>query len=133
VVLHLGDGALTYSAAGFWSMAHYNTAILTVVSNNDTYQIVRHNWARQMPDTKMVREGKYPGLHLGNPPIDYVGLARAQGVEGERVTTVKELEPALRRGVEKITRENRPYLLDVTVAQEGVGADSSWTEQWQME
>ena len=36
VVLYLGDGALTYSAAGFWSMARYNTAILTVVSNNET-------------------------------------------------------------------------------------------------
>jgi benzoylformate decarboxylase len=132
VVLHLGDGALTYSAAGFWSMARYNTAILTVVSNNETYQIVRHNWARQMPDTKMVREGKYPGLHLGGPATDYVALARAQGVDGEHVTTVKELEPALRRGVEKITRENRPYLLDVKVAQEGVGADSAWTEHWQM-
>jgi thiamine pyrophosphate-dependent acetolactate synthase large subunit-like protein len=113
-------------------MARYNTAVLTVVSNNDTYQIVRHNWARQMPDTKMVREGKYPGLQLGGPATDYVALARAQGVDGERVTTVKELEPALRRGVEKTTKENKPYLLDVKVAQEGVGADSTWTEHWQM-
>jgi thiamine pyrophosphate-dependent acetolactate synthase large subunit-like protein len=32
VVLHLGDGALTYSAAGFWTMARYNTAVLTIVS-----------------------------------------------------------------------------------------------------
>jgi len=132
VTLHLGDGALTYSAAGFWTMARYNTAVLTVVTNNDTYQIVRHNWARQMPDTKMVREGKYPGLQLSGPATDYVALARAQGVDGERVTTVKELEPALRRGVEKTTKENRPYLLDVKVQQEGVGADSAWTEAWQM-
>jgi thiamine pyrophosphate-dependent acetolactate synthase large subunit-like protein len=113
-------------------MARYNTAVLTVVSNNDTYQIVRHNWARQMPDTKMVREGKYPGLQLSGPATDYVALARAQGVDGERVTTVKELEPALRRGVEKTTKENKPYLLDVKVQQEGVGADSGWTEAWQM-
>src|SRR5216683_1070442 len=27
VVLHLGDGALGYSASGFWTMARYNTAI----------------------------------------------------------------------------------------------------------
>src|SRR5499433_2511716 len=46
VVLHLGDGALTYSAAGFWTMARYNTAILTVISNNETYQIVRTNCTR---------------------------------------------------------------------------------------
>src|SRR6266446_2945252 len=132
VVLHLGDGALTYSAAGFWTMARYNTAVLTIVSNNETYQVVRTNWAREVPDSKMVREGKYPGLYLGSPATDYVALARAQGVDGERVATSKELEPALLRGVERITRENRPYLIDVTVAREGVGADSTWFQDWKL-
>jgi benzoylformate decarboxylase len=68
VVLNLGDGALTYSAAGFWTMARYNTAVLTVVSNNESYQVVRHNWAREMPDTKMVREGKERRRDKG--PVD---------------------------------------------------------------
>src|SRR6266849_5910516 len=132
VILNLGDGALTYSAAGFWSMARYNAAVLIVVSNNESYQIVRHNWAREMPDSKMVREGKYPGLYLSAPATDYVGLARSQGVDGEAVTTPKELEPALRRGMEKITRDDRPYLIDVTVAREGVGADSIWYPDWRL-
>jgi benzoylformate decarboxylase len=132
VVCHLGDGALGYSAMGFWTMARYNTAMLIVVSNNESYQIVRHNWANQMPDSKMVREGKYPGLTLGSPMVDYVGLARSQGVEGEAVTKVKELEPALRRGLERVTKENRPYLLDVSVAREGVGADATWDQEWQV-
>lgn len=132
VVLNLGDGALTYSAAGFWTMARYNTAVLTIVSNNESYQIVRHNWAREVPDSKMVRDGKYPGLYLNAPATDYVALARSQGVEGECVTTAKELEPALRRGVERTTRENRPYLIEVAVAREGVGADSTWYQDWQL-
>jgi benzoylformate decarboxylase len=132
VVLNLGDGALGYSAAGFWTMARYNTALLTVVSNNESYQIVRHNWAKDMPDSKMVRDGKYPGLYLSAPAVDYVGLARAQGVEGESVTTLKELEPALRRGLERTTRDNRPYLIDVTVSREGIGAESTWHQDWQL-
>jgi benzoylformate decarboxylase len=132
VVLNLGDGALGYSAAGFWTMARYNTAILTVVSNNESYQIVRHNWAKDMPDSKMIRDGRYPGLWLSAPAVDYVGLARAQGVAGESVTTVKELEPALRRGMDAITRENRPYLIEVAVAREGVGADSTWFQDWRL-
>ena len=132
VVLHLGDGALGYSASGFWTMARYNTAILTIVSNNESYQVVRHNWAREMPDSKMIREGKYPGLWLTAPATDYVGLARSQGVDGEAVTTVKDLEPALRRGMDKITRENRPYLIEVSVAREGIGADSTWYQDWQL-
>ena len=132
VVLHLGDGALGYSAVGFWTMARYNTAILTVVSNNESYQVVRHNWYNQMPDTKMIREGKYPGLWLSDPPVDYVALARSQGVEGESVTHLKDLEPALRRGMERITRQNRPYLIDVAVQREGIGADSTWHQDWKM-
>ncbi len=132
VVLNLGDGALGYSAAGFWTMARYNTAILTVVSNNESYQIVRHNWAKDMPDAKMIRDGKYPGLWLSAPAVDYVGLARSQGVDGESVKTVQDLEPALRRGIERITRENRPYLVEVAVAREGVGADSTWYQDWQL-
>jgi benzoylformate decarboxylase len=132
VVLHLGDGALGYSAAGFWTMARYNTALLTVVSNNESYQIVRHNWAREVPDSKMVRDGKYPGLFLGAPLTDHVGLARAQGVDGEMVTSVKELEPALRRGMAKITRENRPYMVEVAVSREGIGADSTWHQDWHL-
>src|SRR5260370_13107486 len=106
VVLHLGDGALTYSAAGFWTMARYNTAVLTVVSNNESYQIVRHNWAKDMPDSKMIREGKYPGLWLSAPATDYVALARAQRVEGECVRGTKGLQPAFRRGLDLITRDN---------------------------
>src|SRR5215475_12456673 len=97
VVCHLGDGALGYSAIGFWTMARYRTAMLIVVSNNESYQIVRHNWANQMPDSKMVREAKYPGLMLGSPMVDYVGLARSQGVDGEAVAKSKDLEPALHR------------------------------------
>ncbi len=132
VVLHLGDGALTYSASGFWSMARYNTALLTIVSNNESYQVVRHNWHKDMPDAKMFREDKYPGLWLSAPAVDYVGLARSQGVEGESVTTTKELGSALQRGIETITRENRPYLIDVSVAREGVGAESTWYQDWQV-
>jgi benzoylformate decarboxylase len=132
VMLHLADGALTYSAAGFWTMARYNTAVLTVISNNETYQVVRTNWAREVPDSKMVHTGKYPGLYLDAPATDYAALARSQGVEGETVKTLKDLEPALKRGVDRTTRENRPYVIDVKVAREGVGADSTWYQDWKM-
>jgi thiamine pyrophosphate-dependent acetolactate synthase large subunit-like protein len=132
VILHLGDGALGYSSMGFWTMARYNTAMLIVVSNNESYQIVRHNWAKDLPDSKMVREAKYPGLMLGSPMVDYVGLARSQGVDGEAVEKVSDLEPALRRGLERATRENKPYLVDVSVAREGIGAESTWDQEWEL-
>jgi thiamine pyrophosphate-dependent acetolactate synthase large subunit-like protein len=132
VVLHLGDGALGYSAMGFWTMARYNTAMLIVVSNNESYQIVRHNWARQMPDSKMVRDGKYPGLMLGSPMVDYVGLAHSQGIEGEKVAKSKDLGDALKRGLARVTQQNKPYLLDISVAREGVGAEATWDQEWEV-
>ena len=132
VILSIGDGSLTYSAAGFWSMARYNAAVLTIVSNNESYQVVRQNWAREAPESRMTREGKYPGLFLGGPSIDYVELAHAQGVDGERVTQPQVLEAALKRGIDAIVRENRPYRLDVAVAREGLGAESDWHQGWQL-
>src|SRR5437879_12987255 len=49
VVLTLGDGALTYSAVGFWTMARSNAAVLTIVCTNEGYRIVRHTWPREVP------------------------------------------------------------------------------------
>jgi benzoylformate decarboxylase len=131
VILSIGDGSLTYSAAGFWSMARYNTPVLTLVSNNESYQVVRLNWAREAPESRMTREDKYPGLFLGGPSINYVELAHSQGVDGERVTEPQELEAALKRGIDRITKDHQPYLLDVAVAREGAGAASTWYQGWQ--
>jgi thiamine pyrophosphate-dependent acetolactate synthase large subunit-like protein len=69
---------------------------------------------------------------LGSPMVDYVGLARSQGVDGETVTKVQDLEPALRAGLRRVVEENRPYLLEVAVAREGVGADATWDHSWEL-
>ena len=45
---------------------------------------------------------------------------------------MKDLEPALRRGLRKVTEENRPYLVEVAVSREGIGADSTWHQDWRM-
>ena len=71
-------------------------------------------------------------LPWGTVKFDYAGLARSQGVEGERVTDPSELEAALKRGIDCILKENRPYLLDVVVAREGIGHESEWHQGWQM-
>ncbi len=48
------------------------------------------------------------------------------------MNTVKELEPALRRGLDITTRGNRPYVVEVAVAREGIGADSTWFQDWKL-
>lgn len=125
VILIIGDGSLMYSAAGFWSMARYSIPVLTVVWNNQSYETVRVYFAD--PRWEMSKSSRYPGMYLGDPEIDFVGLAKSQGVDGALVKEPGELVGALRRGME-IVQGGKPYLLNVRVSRVGGGADSTW---WQ--
>lgn len=123
VVLFIGDGSVMYSASGFWTMARYEVPVLTIVWNNRNYQTVRHAFAEYKG--RMAATGHYHGMHLGNPNIDYVGLAASQGVSGQRVTSPTDLEAALRKGA-ATTRGGKPYLVEVVISNYGGGADSTW-------
>jgi benzoylformate decarboxylase len=127
VVCSIGDGAVMYSASGFWTMRRYDIPLLTLVWNNRNYQTVRTNFA--MYNGRMKDTGKYPGMYLGDPDIDFVKLAESQGVHGERVTTGSALGPALARGI-RATHDGNPYLIEVVVARVGVGADSTWYQKY---
>jgi thiamine pyrophosphate-dependent acetolactate synthase large subunit-like protein len=76
-------------------------------------------------NARSAQTGHYPGIYLGQPDIDFVMLARSQGVGGERVTEPEDIAAALQRGLEANQR-GEPYLLDVVVARTGGGADSTW-------
>jgi benzoylformate decarboxylase len=127
VVLNIGDGSLMYSAAGFWTMARYEIPVLTIVSNNHSYDSVRLNFARFKG--RMTAANRYTGTILDNPLIDFVGLAKAEGCEGMRVERAADLRSALRRGIEA-TRGGTPFLVDVEVARTGPGADSNWFQRF---
>ena len=129
VVCSLGDGAVMYSASGFWSMARYGLPILTLVWNNLNYQTVRTNF--HTFGGEMAKQKKYPEVYLGDPEIDFVMLARAQGIQGAAVREPQELEAALRRAVDAITA-GEPYVLDVRVATVGTGADSTWHQRFKL-
>lgn len=126
VVLSIGDGSLMYSAGGFWSMARHQTAVLTVVWNNRNYQTVRSGAYRY--NRRMTETGKYPGLYLGDPDIDFVQLAASQGVKGQRVTSASDIAAALRKGTAE-TRAGNPYLIEFVVSRVGGGAESTWYQQ----
>jgi benzoylformate decarboxylase len=123
VVCFIGDGAVMYSTSGFWTQARYNVPVLTVVANNRNYQTVRlvyHGY-----QGKMAASGHYAGTYLGGPEIDFVALAKSQGVGGEKVDSPRQLKPALERGQAQ-TQEGKPYLIEVATARSGPGAESEW-------
>jgi benzoylformate decarboxylase len=130
VVCSLGDGAVMYSSSGFWTMARYSLPILTIVWNNMNYQTVRTNFAAF--GGEMAKQNKYPEVFLGDPEIDFVMLAKSQGVNGMHVREPQELEAALRRGAEVIAG-GEPYLLDIHIANVGAGADSTWYQRFKLQ
>ena len=129
VTLSIGDGSVMYSASGFWTMARYGLPILTVVWNNMQYQTVRVNFARWGGNMKA--QNKYPETFLGDPAIDYVMLAKAQGIDGEHVHEPAELDAALERGRAR-QAAGEPYLLDVHITNVGAGADQSWYKAFRL-
>jgi benzoylformate decarboxylase len=123
VVLSLGDGAVMYSASGFWSMARYSLPILTIIWNNLQYQTVRTNFAAWGGNFKA--QNRYPETFLGDPEIDFVMLAKAQGIEGLQVREPGELDAAIRRG-RQAQAAGQPFVIDVRIANIGAGAEQSW-------
>jgi acetolactate synthase-1/2/3 large subunit len=51
-------------------------------------------------------------LDLGNPPLDWVSLARGMGVDGERVSDTAGLARAMQAGLAM----HGPYLIEVVAA-----------------
>lgn len=129
VVCSIGDGSVMYSASGFWTQARYHIPVLTVVWNNRNYQTVRQ--AYHAYGGKMAASGKYAGMYLGDPDIDFVKLAESQGVAGERVSSGTDLRGALERA-STATRDGQPYVVEVIVARYGGGADSTWHESFRL-
>ena len=127
VVCNIGDGAVMYSASGFWTQARYELPVLTVVCNNRDYQTVRNAYYRY--NGEMREADRYTGMHLGDPNIDFVKLAESQGVAGIKVDNEADLRPAIKRGIDA-TREGRPFLIDVEVRKTGGGRNSEWFQAY---
>lgn len=124
-VVLLGDGSYQFGVQALWTAARLRTPLIIVVFNNRAYQANR--WALAALDGRAKRSGRYIGINLEDPEIDHVGIARAYGLDGERVTRPDELAAALQRAV-AAERRGEAYVLDVIIDRRGGGADADWHE-----
>lgn len=113
VLALLGEGAATYGVQGLWSAARYKIPVVFVICNNAQYQILKIG-ARGL-NLPQANAGRYEGLDLVGPEIDYVGLARSLGVEARRVTEPDELCDAVQAAWKA---NDRPLLLDVPISRD---------------
>lgn len=124
VVAILGDGGFLFGQSEtLWTVARYQAPLLIIIMNNHSYNETRN---RNLGfGGEQYIEHKDLTSYLGNPDVDYVKIAEAYGLRGERVTNPDELRPALRRALES-TREGQAVLLDVQTKRDGIASDSTY-------
>jgi thiamine pyrophosphate-dependent acetolactate synthase large subunit-like protein len=118
-----GDGAFNFGSQALWSATRYEVPIGFFVFNNGEYQANRRNSG--LYQGRMAETGKFLGVNLGHPDINYVSLADAYGIEGERVEDPGGLAAAIGR-CKRAMSDGRPYLLDVVIERRFAGADSDY-------
>lgn len=102
------DGSAMYSLQSLWTQAREQLPVTTIILNNSKYNIL-------IGEYKNV--GATPGatamsmLDLGNPSLNWVGLANAMGVEGARATTLDECADLMKSSFGKTT----PFLIELMI------------------
>jgi benzoylformate decarboxylase len=124
VVAVVGDGSFLFSGPQpLWSQARYHAPITNIVLNNRSYNNERNRiWNSA---GRQFKAGRDMTCYLGDPDVDYAKTAAGFGVEGENVTEPAQIKPALDRA-RRAREEGRPYLLDVLIRRDGIGAISAW-------
>ncbi len=105
VAAYVGDGSAMYSIQSLWTAAHHKLPITFVIPNNGGYRIIKQRL------TAFHGSRAYVGMDFADPPVDYVGLARAMGMPAERID-----DPAKVRGaLDASFKGAGPRLLEVMV------------------
>jgi acetolactate synthase-1/2/3 large subunit len=104
-----GDGSAMYTIQSLWTMARNSLDVTMLIFANRTYQILRGELAGVGAGTPGRNANDI--LTIGRPDLDWVSLAKGQGVEAGRATTLDELATELRRGL----ASSGPYLIEVVL------------------
>src|SRR3954453_13757689 len=94
VLCIVGDGAAMYSPQALWSAAHEQLPVVFAVVNNREYNILK-NYMRGMEGYNATM-GKFIGMEMPAPPVDYCALARSMGVAATLVERAGDVGDAVR-------------------------------------
>jgi thiamine pyrophosphate-dependent acetolactate synthase large subunit-like protein len=101
-----GDAAIGFTGTDFETAVRERLPILSILLNNSSMAIE----LAVMPEATQ----KYRATDISG---DYAMMARSLGGYGERVTSVKDIVPAIKRGIEQ-TKAGKPALLEFITCQE---------------
>lgn len=99
VVCLIGDGASLYSPQALWTAAHEDLPVTFIVMNNCEYNILK-NFMKGQSHYSSTKLGRFIGMDLINPHIDFQALATAMGVRCTRVTQAADIAAAVTQGLQ---------------------------------
>jgi benzoylformate decarboxylase len=109
VVAVLGDGCALFGLQGLWSAAHHGVPVTFVVMNNGEYRTLKDtldSW-----NSAATASGRYIGLDLAPPHLDFTRAAEFFGIPGARAESAEHLVDL----VAKAAAGDEPFLIDVPI------------------
>ena len=98
-----------YSPQALWSAAHYQARTIFFVFNNRRYGVLQ-NVAMQLGYANAVA-GRFVGMDIADPPIDFQALAASMGVPGTRADD----RAAIGAAVQRALRREGPSLIEICI------------------
>jgi benzoylformate decarboxylase len=89
VLCIVGDGSAMYSPQALWTAASRQLPVLFAVVNNRQYAILKAN-LRRMGGVS-AKSGRFIGMDIDQPGVDFCALATSMGVTAERVDKAADI------------------------------------------
>lgn len=113
VVAVLGDGCAMFGLQGLWSAARYRTPVAFVVMNNGEYRTLKDTL--DAGGGTSAATGRYVGMDLAPPRLDWRHAARFFGIDSLRVETADALRDAVAAGKDL----DGPLVIEVPITGHG--------------
>lgn len=101
------DGSAMYTLQALWTMARERLDITVVVFANRSYGTLHNEYANVGAGTPGPRALSM--LEIGDPDLDWCGLARSMGVEAARAETMEQFNDLFQTGLQSTT----PFFIEV--------------------
>jgi acetolactate synthase-1/2/3 large subunit len=113
------DGGFVWSApvATLWTAQAYNAPFLSVIMNNQGYNVIRKMAQKGYGETELTDALAFEAGVDIKPPPDYALIAQGCGAYGRMVKDPAEVIPALKDALDQV-RRGRPAVLDVRIERE---------------
>jgi benzoylformate decarboxylase len=98
VVALIGDGSAMYTCQALWTAAHSRAPVTFIIINNRSYRILKQRLNAQ--HGRAAQTGRFIGMELTDPDIDFVGLARSMGLTATGVATIADFRKAMQSSLD---------------------------------